>query len=188
MGDTSDKFNSELGAGEKVVWSGQPANKLFTTADFFLVPFSVLWCGFAIFWESMATGDGAPVFFPVFGGMFVLAGLYFVFGRFIYKSYKQKRSYYAVTNKRVIILQDTGGSKITSAYITQIPSIEKKIGSDGVGSITFGNSAPYARMYANTGMDFFGSMYGVSAPAFYDIKDADEVYQIVNKSVQEAHK
>ena len=80
------------------MWTGRPsAGLLFTSRDIFLVPFSLVWCGFAIFWESSAAwidgrdsvpvGQGplsnTPTFFLLFGGAFVLVGLYFVFGRFI---------------------------------------------------------------------------------------------------------
>jgi len=35
-------------------------------------------------------------------------------------------------------------------------------------------------MYGNSGMDFFGTAYGQDVPVFYDIKDANKVYNIVN--------
>jgi hypothetical protein len=37
-----------------------------------------------------------------------------------------------------------------------------------------------ASMYSNTGLDFFGSAYGVNVPTFYDIQKVNEVYQLVN--------
>jgi hypothetical protein len=76
-----------LEPGERVLWSGRPAPGLtFRPADGFLIPFSLLWCGFAIFWEaSVLRIPGAPFFFPLFGAVFVAAGLYFVFGRFLFR-------------------------------------------------------------------------------------------------------
>lgn len=38
-----------------------------------------------------------------------------------------------------------------------------------------------ASMYGNTGMDFFGSFGGVDILTFYDIKDADKVYELVSE-------
>lgn len=187
MNDIQQLLQSDLLPDEKIVWSGQPVAKTFTRADGFLVPFSVLWGGFAIFWEFGAVRAGAPGFFALFGIPFVLIGLYFIFGRFIYKNYKKKHTYYVVTTTRVIVLTATGNRKINAVYINQIPTINKSIGSDGIGTIIFGNSNMMTSMYGNTGMDFFASQYGVQAPTFYDVSDADQVYQTVSQAMQTTH-
>jgi len=47
----------ELTSGEGVLCIGQPnPNRIFYKEDIFLVPFSLLWCGFAIFWEAGVAG------------------------------------------------------------------------------------------------------------------------------------
>jgi len=68
--------------GETVVWSGRPAQGLpFTSRDWLLIPFSLLWCGFTIFWETTVLSlPEAPLFMKLFGAAFVLIGLYFVRG------------------------------------------------------------------------------------------------------------
>lgn len=74
---------------ERPLWVGQPdPSKHFSSADRFLVPFSLLWASFAVFWEVSAifvqpSGESTRLFFPLFGLFFVVMGLYFVFGRFI---------------------------------------------------------------------------------------------------------
>ncbi len=56
-----EAFQPELLKDEKILWSGQPETKvLFTRADVFLAPFSVLWGGFAIFWEVSVLRSRAP--------------------------------------------------------------------------------------------------------------------------------
>ena len=183
-------FQEELLKDETVLWTGQPEPKvLFTKADIFLIPFSLLWAGFAIFWEVTATvmlvtsevsRGKSPIFFPIFGGFFVLMGLYFVFGRFIYKFYRKKNTYYAVTNKRVLTLTTLHSRNIKAVYIDAITGINKSVRPDGIGSITFGTPTPRSQGYGNTGMDFFTSFYGGDVPIFYDIKDAKKVYELVN--------
>lgn len=184
-------FQEELLKDETVLCTGQPETKvLFTKADIFLIPFSLLWAGFAIFGEVTAIimlvpsevfRGNSPIFFPIFGAFFVIVGLYFVFGRFIYKFYIKKNTYYAVTNKRVLILTILRSRNIKAVYIEAIPSINKSVRLDGIGSITFGTPNPWSPGYGNTGMDFFTSFYGGDVPTFYDIKDAQKVYELVNE-------
>jgi len=178
-------FQDELLRDERIVWSGQPNPKVvFSKADIFLVPFSLMWGGFAIFWETTVIGfgkhGGAPLFFILWGIPFVLIGLYMMFGRFIYKVWKKRRTYYAVTNKRVLVLTATRGKHVDAAYINAIPTVNKSVRCNGVGTVTFGNAEGLAGSYGNTGMSF-GSYYGQAPPTFYDIRGADEVYQLVQR-------
>ena len=190
------KFEDDLLKDEQVLWAGQPDPKvIFTGADIFLVPFSLLWGGFAIFWEFMAsTGvanaqikqhQGPIWFFPLFGIPFVLMGLYFIFGRFIYKAWRKRNTYYAVTNKRVIVLTKGMGRDIQAAFINTLPSVNKSIRSNGNGTIRFGNSSPMVSMYGNSGMDFFGSFYGKDILTFYDLSEANKVYDLVTRLRQQ---
>ena len=186
-------FDEYLLKDEKVLWKGQPETSvIFTRADIFLVPFSLMWGGFAIFWElgvlgisfmasNSSSNNNPPIFFALFGIPFVIIGLYFIFGRFIYKRKQKEKTWYLVTNKRVIVINNFWGTKVDSANIDSIPSYNKSTRSDGIGSITFGNSSFLGGMYANVGMDFFGSFYGPIPPTFFDIKDAESVF----KKVQE---
>jgi hypothetical protein len=88
-------IKKELDSGENLLWAGIPRQgAVFRGSDMFTIPFSLLWGGFAIFWETMALAipnkEAGPIsiIFPLFGIPFVLAGLYMIFGRFIYDSKK----------------------------------------------------------------------------------------------------
>ncbi|MDI6758927.1 MAG: hypothetical protein QMD94_04575 [Candidatus Omnitrophota bacterium] len=182
-----DILQKQLLKDESILWKGQPeVGILFSASDIFLVPFSLLWGGFAVFWEFLVlfmkdkTGQRAPVFFALFGIPFVLIGLYFIFGRFFYKKWKKQKTYYAVTDKRVLIVTSLFGEDIQAAYINTLPCINKSMRSNGIGTVKFGNPSFMVDMYKNTGLDFFASFYGRDVPIFYDIKDAEKVYQIVN--------
>ncbi|PYY32965.1 hypothetical protein DEI89_11300 [Curtobacterium sp. MCBD17_030] len=94
----------ELRPGERLLWVGQsdPA-RLFTGRDGFLVPFSILWGGFAIFWEVGVLTTGAPWFFALFGSVFVLIGLHLIVGRFFVKRHRKRTEAFAVTDRRAFI-------------------------------------------------------------------------------------
>jgi hypothetical protein len=188
-------LRGELVPDEEILWVDQPdPSVIFTNADIFLVPFSVFWGGFAVFWECAALfmprisnhGMSAPLTpFPLFGLPFVLIGFYFIFGRFIYKKWKKQHTYYAVTNKRAIILSDTNRGNIKAIRINTLQGLSRNMRSDGHGSISFGEKSGYPLNYGNTGLDFFSSAYGEPPLTFYDIKNAGTVYELVNKLMYE---
>ena len=48
-----------LESGERVLWTGQPGQGIrFRRADRWAVPFTLLWMGFFVVWESWAARDG----------------------------------------------------------------------------------------------------------------------------------
>src|SRR5579872_5880830 len=82
----------DLTSGENILWAGQPkAGVIFHRQDLFLIPFSLFWGGFAIFWEFLASGFGgsksgasAPSLFLIWGIPLVVIGQYLIWGRFLY--------------------------------------------------------------------------------------------------------
>src|ERR1700676_1199303 len=88
----------ELTSGETTLWAGQPnTSVIFHKEDVFLIPFSLLWGGFAIFWESGVSGfwgskggASAPFFFLLWGIPFVVIGQYLIWGRFLYVAWLKK--------------------------------------------------------------------------------------------------
>ncbi len=181
----AQNFQPDLLRDEKVIWVGQPDPGLrFNGADIFLVPFSILWGGFALFWEIGVLGfignrGPAPIIFALWGIPFILAGQYFIWGRFLYKRYRNRRTYYALTNQRVLILTTMRSRQLHTLFLNQLPSINKFVRHDGSGTLAFGSSPNWAAgIYANSGLDFMGNRYGPAAPAFYDILDVDSVYQL----------
>jgi hypothetical protein len=183
-GSDLDTVERHLSSGERIEWVGRPdPAKHFTRGDVFLVPFSIMWGGFAIFWESSAIAGGAGPFFALWGIPFVAVGLYFMFGRFIYKAHRKRRTIYAVTNRRVMtIVQGRRAESVDATHLGLIPNISTSAVSNGSGSVEFGLSSPMAGWYGNSGVEFFarGQMAG-SGVSFYDIEDPRGVADLVER-------
>jgi hypothetical protein len=125
--------------GESILWEGKPAaafGSILNLGDLFLIPFSLVWTGFAVFWMALAYMMGAPLPFTLFGTPFVLVGFYMLFGRFIFAYLAIRGTYYLLTDKRVLI--KTGLSKsYTSIGLDQLGPLTISAGSDGSGSIYY---------------------------------------------------
>jgi hypothetical protein len=172
------EVEQELIGGERLLWAGQPDPKRhFDRADTFLIPFSLLWGGFAIFWEIGVIRAGWG-FGMVLGIPFVGVGLYVIAGRFFVKARKKRRTYYAVTDRRVFSVEPGGSTQ--ASFISSIPTVNANVRADGSGSVIFGNSSWLQMAYSHSGFDSWGKEFGPEGVAFYDIGDAREVVNLVN--------
>ena len=161
--------------GETLLWSGRPRQGLFLRhSDAFLIPFSLLWGGFAIFWEYSVYRSGAPFFFMIFGGFFVLVGLYMMFGRFIVDALVRRKSYYGITKDRVLIVRQFPTSTTKSLGLSTLSDITKTTNRNRSGSIMFGPADPNVRWFP--GFHWPGSN-AQQMPQFDYIKDVDSVYE-----------
>jgi hypothetical protein len=139
---------SELAPSEKVLWHGQPRRGLvLRAADILMIPFSLAWAGFAVFWEASVVTAGAPLVFPLFGAFFVLAGSYIVFGRFIFEAWLRGRTHYAVTSERVLIVWDILSRTVKGIDYRALDEMALSERKDGTGTIVFGNSARPAWLF-----------------------------------------
>jgi hypothetical protein len=68
------------------------------------MPFSLMWGGFAAFWEYEVIKSGAPFAMRLFGVPFVVVGLYLIVGRFFADAWRRSRTFYGVTDQRVLIV------------------------------------------------------------------------------------
>lgn len=129
-----------ISGDESVLWLGRPENiRLFEASDIYMVPFSLLWCGFAVFWEWSVWRNGI-LLFTLFGIPFVLTGLYFVIGRFIHRLYLLKHTHYAITTTKLIRNQN---GKIDVLHKNALPEMRVSTRADGSGSVHFLSATAY---------------------------------------------
>ncbi|MBT8158973.1 MULTISPECIES: hypothetical protein [Arthrobacter] len=171
-----------LRQGEQLLWAGQPDPRVrFTRADAFLVPFSVLWGGFAVFWEGAAITTVREPLFIIWGIPFVVVGLYFIFGRFIFKKRRKIATIYGLTNSRAIVC--TGNRSVADSPVIGMPTKVDRARDGRHVSVTFGYQGLIGLlgMYQNTGLDFF--IFGMGqAVAFYDVADTDGLMVALEKA------
>jgi hypothetical protein len=134
-----------LRPGERLIWWGQPGQGVrFGPRDGLLVPFSLLWGGFAVFWETSVWRTGAPAFFRLWGVPFVLVGLYLVAGRFVVDAWLRANTHYAVTDQRVLILRTGRFASFIALRREALPDIRLTECADGSGTIRFGAAAAFS--------------------------------------------
>lgn len=177
-----DALEPHLVQGETVLWTGRPdPARHLTRGDAFAIPFSILWGGFAIFWEASALVAG-PLFFALWGIPFVAVGLYMMFGRFIYKNRLKRRTLYALTDKRVLkLVRGRRGDVLDAAFVDSLPAVNREVRADGSGSVIFGGGSVWAGQWANTGVPLFAFNNAPVPLAFYDIPDAARVADLVTE-------
>ncbi len=166
-----------LRQNESLQWVGRPPGSLlFRKSDVFLIPFSLLWGGFAAFWEFSVYNSNAPAFFLLFGSAFVLAGLYLIVGRFFFDMIKRTKTIYGLTNERALILAGVFGQTLKSVDLKSVSEVSLQIKNDGRGTIIFGSISGTQSMFYNFSWPGYGQ---VSYPLFEMIENANQVYQLV---------
>jgi hypothetical protein len=165
----------ELDSGERLLWAGQPAQGLrLQTADLFLVPFSLLWTGFVIFWEFMAISSRAPMFFRLWGLPFLAVGLYLTAGRFFADARRRSATCYGLTDRRILIRTGSSTPTLKSLPLAGLQDITLQEGPDGRGTIIFG---PFPSPYAVLGASGWPGRGRFQLPLFDSIPDVKRVYQ-----------
>ena len=165
-------LGNELLEGEELIWSGRPAqggkSVASSPARVFLI-LGLIYAGigllsvllgliFALTISSMSAAGGF-LGFVIPGGIFCLPGvLFLILGRFA--SFAPRSTFYAITNRRVIIVR--GGRYVrTLSYdvraITQVQRFER---ADGSGDLIFsdtlaGSSGVYSNRTTNSNNGFW---------------------------------
>lgn len=180
----------ELDPDESLLWSGQPRKGIvFRSSDVMLIPFSLAWGGFAIFWEATALSQahkhrgGSSLFLSLWGIPFVLVGLYLIFGRFLVDSLQREKTYYGITDRRVVIVTPQLGArrKVKSLDLRTLNGLSITERPNGSGTITFGPENQYSS-FAGAGWPGASNR----APSFDSIDHVKSVYDQIRRAQQNA--
>lgn len=163
-------IRSKLDEGEQLLWSGRPRQGLLLQpADAALIPFSLLWGGFAFVWEYEVVSTHRFWVLQLWGIPFVLVGLYLVVGRFFADAYVRGQTLYGLTDKRVIIAR---GSTVRSIPLSDLTGVALAARAGKSGTIVLG---PPGYPGPNSLNAYMGSAR-VQYPMFQMIPDAQAVY------------
>lgn len=177
----SGDFSAYLAPGEQIRWSGRPAQGLALRAsDFFLIPFSLVWFGFVVFWMVTAFASNAPTGVLPIGILFLFVGFYISFGRFLSDAWARSRTYYALTDRRALILGGAFERKLTSVELNALSELHFNPGSSGRGTIVFGPESPYGGSFGG-----WGRRYAAASPEFFRVDDASGAYAIIQRRRQQ---
>ena len=176
-------IRKELGPNEYMLWAGQPRGGVrFRPSDALFMPFSLMWGGFAIFWEYLVVTKGAPLFFTLWGVPFVLVGLYTIVGRFLVDARRRDTTYYGLTNERVIIVSGLFGRTSKSLGLRALSDVSLQEQRDKSGTVSFG---PFSLMagWLNSKSAWSGIPM---VPCLEFIENARDVYDKIRNAQQEA--
>jgi len=158
-----DAVRTHLEPGEKLLWSGMPAGGIRPgPQDAMLIPFSIAWTSFSVFWEimvcrglsldlSVQSGGWLSWMLPIWGIPFILIGLYLLFGRYWVDAKRRENTFYGISDDRVIIITGLTNRNIKSINFASIADITMAEKSDGSGTIRMGTQNPLEQFLANAG-------------------------------------
>jgi hypothetical protein len=185
-------ISSELSANEKILWCGQSRGGLqFNSINVMTIPIGVMWLLIGvivgiIFKQPSYAAQQSP-FDQFTASMFVIAcfivALFCIIGVFLVDMFWRKHTYYAVTNKRVMLVTKLFSSKVQSMALPQLP-MKLTTKADGSGTIVFGSTGAGGFIWSRDGrIRIF-----TAPPSFATIDDARNVHDIIFSAQQQIGK
>lgn len=163
---------------ERTLWRGRPRQGLMLRgADILMIPFSLLWGGFALYWQYSVASTDAPLLFRLWGIPFALVGLHMIAGRFFVDAWQRAKTEYEVSSESIIIRSGLFRRSEQVLALRELADFSLTENSKGEGTITFGVSS------AGDVFSGLASWPGVEGmPRFDSIANARKVYEIIRNA------
>jgi len=176
-------IRSEMEPKEKLRWSGSPRSGLrLSCLDAYIVPCSLVYCGFGIFWEYQAFQGGTNLISVLLDLPILLSGVYFLVGRFFVDAWQRRRTFYGLTDQRVVIVSGLFRRQVRSMSLQTLGKLTLAEKIDRSETITFGSGDPMLALMAGTS---WPAIRRITPPSFDMIENARDVYEQV-RSAQHA--
>lgn len=132
------KLRAYLAGDERLIWTGQPVRNLnFRPRDVGWLAFGFSWLSFASFIEYLLLTSAVAGLAHVFGALLVITGLLLVAGRFTIDGFIRAKTYYGISSKRILILQEFPGTEVRTIQLAAVSDLRLVQRSDGTGTIEF---------------------------------------------------
>ena len=151
-------LRGELADGENIIWHGQPSVREMAKSGrsvfiigIGLLIFSMFYMSFPYLIKNDSDDDILIYLFLIFTIPIFIISLRMIAAPWIEKG-KARRTVYAVTNHRAIILATGKKKKIASYYPDDITALNRKINDDGSGNLHFTLNPKRPAINAGTGL------------------------------------
>ena len=169
----------ELTEGEELLWAGQPRQGVVLRgSDAFFIPFSLVWCGFLAVLVAL-TLTSESWFMAIFAIPFAVAGAYALLGRFWVDARHRAKTYYGVTDERVIIISGIFRREVKSLSLRTLTDVSLTEKADGSGTISLGTAHPMFESFRGLPLP---NMKQLACPTLEMIDNAREVYEVIRQA------
>jgi len=138
---TSTFFRRARTVRKSSLWSGDRSGRVPTSRDASMIPFSLMWAASRSF-GSTGRELRRALFFEVVGVPFVLIGLYMMSSHSFMRRCLRSRTYYGLTNERVIIISGLFAPTVKSLQVQHSPASRFSEEASGTGTVTSGLTCP----------------------------------------------
>ena len=184
-----DELRSHLDSGEKLLWTGRPAQGIvLTRQDWYLIPFGAVWLGAAVHWP-VSTAKKTPEPLALFLDLLPIGiGICIVSGRLFADLWYRSRLIYGVTDRRAIILSGMRRRSVQSIYFSSLITLKLEERQYRSGTIYLGEDRPAYQHDPHDGSEFGG--FGPSGQTrlgeeqFFRISDVKKVFTILHEAIQ----
>lgn len=165
-----------LSSREEFMWSGQPWQGLhFQRDDWWRIPQSIIQ-GVVLVFIGLSFFHGATSLYALMGVALWLLAFYITLGRFFADAYWRSRTYYALTNRRIIIHTTVFGTTTTSHDLPSLYHLRAEVKGNGHGTIQVGKDTRIMEMFFRV-RPFLG--IGDYSNSLTMIPNAQRVYELI---------
>lgn len=171
------RLKKYLETDEVLIWAGQPKKGIvFEISDIFKTLFILAFFVFTYVAIKLLAGISVIIAIPI-GIIFFSVGILLGFGRFFIDAELRKKTFYGLTDKRIIITSSLAHKKIQSVYFSSKPKIEFIPNLDGTSTIELGIKEPAG--FGSGGINWVPNIKGYTS--LYRLSEGE----IVHKKIRE---